>query len=69
MGEMTKFIQMVEDICTRRKMFATGGTFYEVCAYLTGYAEASTDSPLSNEGWKVFSQYVCAHFRFPDKYV
>lgn len=50
-------------------MYVSDGTFLEVCAYLSGYSHASPDCPLSGEGWEAFNQFVCATFRFPNKYV
>ncbi len=49
-------------------MYVAGGTFYEVCAYLSGYANASPDCPLSGEGCAAFNNFVCATFQFPSKY-
>jgi hypothetical protein len=68
MNSIDSFIELVGHLCTRRGMFVVGGTFYEVCAYLTGYARASADCPLSGEGWRSFNDFVCATFRFPSKY-
>ncbi len=50
-------------------MYVCGGSFYEVCAYLTGYAQASSDSPLSGDGWGLFNDIVCAACKFPSNYV
>jgi hypothetical protein len=49
-------------------MFVVVGTFYEVCAYIQGYSHASPDCPLSGEAWKDFNEFVCATYRFPQKY-
>jgi hypothetical protein len=68
MSSTDSFVKLVESICRRRTMYVSGGSFYEVCAYITGYANASSDGPLSDEGWKAFSHFVCAAFRFPSKY-
>ncbi len=50
-------------------MYVCGGSFYEVCAYLYGYAHASPDSPLSGDGMRFFNDLVCAVCRFPNNYV
>ncbi len=62
------FPDFVEHICRRRQMYVCGGSFYEVCAYVSGYAHASPDCPLNDEGWTAFNEFVCAAFRFPRKY-
>jgi len=49
-------------------MYVCGGSFYEVCAYISGYAHASPDCPLSGDGWNAFNGFVCGKFRFPQKY-
>ena len=69
MNKASDFDELVEHLCTRRSMYVCGGSFYEVCAYLTGYAAASPDCPLSDDGYAAFSRFVCRHFRFPDNYV
>jgi hypothetical protein len=68
MNSADSFIELVSHICLRRRMYVSGGTFYEVCAYLAGYSHASPNCPLSGEGWTAFNQFICAIFRFPDKY-
>jgi hypothetical protein len=69
MDSTDNFIELVEHICRQRSMYVCGGSFYEVCAYLCGYAQASPDSPLSGDGWAAFNDVVCATFRFPNNYV
>lgn len=49
-------------------MYVIGGSFYEVCAYLYGYAHASPDSPLSGDGLGLFNDLVCAVCKFPNNY-
>jgi hypothetical protein len=68
MDATSEFIQMVESLCAHRSMYVCEGTFYELCAYLEGYAAGSLDCPLGREGWDAFNRFVCAYFRFPDKY-
>jgi hypothetical protein len=63
------FTDLVESICRRRSMYVCGGSFYEVCAYVSGYAHASSDCPLSGDGWRAFNEFVCAAFRFPNNYM
>ncbi len=62
------FIEIVDGVCRRRRMYVLGGTFEGVCAYFLGYADGSPDCPLSGDGWSAFNGYVCATFRFPNKY-
>lgn len=69
MNNDESFTDFVESICRRPSMYVCGGSFYEVCAYVSGYAHASPDCPLSGEGSTVFSKFVCAAFRFPSKYI
>jgi hypothetical protein len=61
------FIGMVDSICKRRHLYVCGGTFYEVCAFLSGYATASPTCSLSGEKWRAFNSFVCARLRFPEK--
>lgn len=68
MDDTETFAEFVEHICRRPRMYVCGGSFYEVCAYIAGYAHASTDCPLSGEGFGAFNAFVCAAFRFPSKY-
>ncbi|MGO8690562.1 MAG: hypothetical protein ACLQLG_13145 [Thermoguttaceae bacterium] len=68
MNSVDSFIELIQSVCRRRHMYVYGGSFYEVCAYITGYAEASPDCPLSGEGWKAFNHFVCAACKFPSKY-
>jgi hypothetical protein len=68
MNGIDGFIELVSHLCSRRGMYVQGGTFYEVCAYLSGYSHASPDCPLSGKGWVAFNSYVCVTFRFPSKY-
>jgi hypothetical protein len=69
MNETDHFIELVNHLCRRRAMYVPGGTFYEVCAYLTGYARATPDTPISGDGWAAFNGFVCATFGFPGKYI
>jgi 2-oxo-4-hydroxy-4-carboxy--5-ureidoimidazoline (OHCU) decarboxylase len=68
MNNTDRFTDLVEHICTRRDMYVCGGSFYEVCAYISGYAEAATDCPLHGDDCKAFSEFVSATARFPSKY-
>jgi hypothetical protein len=68
MSTIDTFVEVVGNICLRRQMHVAEGTFYEVCAYLGGYAHASPDCPLSGEGWGDFNEFICATFRSPGKY-
>jgi hypothetical protein len=68
MDEIDNFIVLVGRLCSHRSMYVMDGTFNEVCAYLTGYAEASPDCPLGGKGRIAFNSFVCATFRFPSKY-
>ena len=67
MSSVDSFIEFVGGICLRRQMYVPSGTFYEVCAYLTGYSDASPDCPLSGKGWRCFNEFVCAELRCPNK--
>jgi hypothetical protein len=69
MDATDKFIEMVESICKYRSMYTCGGSFLEVCAYVSGFAHSSTSCPLGNDGWKAFSRYVARHFGFPENYI
>ena len=62
------FDELIESICRRRGMYVCGGSFFEVCAYIAGYAHASPDCPLGGDGWTAFNEFVCATFGFPGNY-
>ena len=68
MNSIDRFIEIVNSLCLRRGMYVFGGTFYEVCAYLTGFAHASNDCPLSGDGWAAFNRVICETFGFPTRY-
>lgn len=70
MDATDRFIELLECLCTRSGMYVNGDEpFYEVCAYVNGYAYGTQGSPISGERYRAFSNLVCATFRFPDKYV
>lgn len=69
MDATDRCIETIEYLCTRPRMYVSGGSFAEIWAYLSGYAHASTDGPLSNGGWRAFNRVICKQFGFPDKYV
>jgi hypothetical protein len=69
MNDNETFTDFVDHICRRPQMYVRGGSFFEVCAYVSGYAHASPDCPLGGEGRTAFNEFVCAAFRFPSKYV
>jgi hypothetical protein len=66
MDTTDEFIQMVESNCKRRSIYACDGSFVEVCAYMSGFAHASTNCPLSNDGFDAFNRYVARRFGFPE---
>lgn len=63
------FIDVVDHLCRHPFMWVMSGSYFEVCAYLTGYAKGSPNCPLSGDGCTAFHDYVCFTFRFPHKYV
>ncbi len=69
MAKTTEFLTIINGLCLRPGMYVLGETFYEICAYITGYAQGSNDSPLSNEGWEAFNNYVCTIYNYPEKYI
>jgi hypothetical protein len=69
MDATDEFIQMVESICKRRSIYVCDGSFLEVCAYVSGFARASTNCPLSDNGFEAFSRYIARHFGFPENYI
>lgn len=70
MDSTDRFIELVDCPCTRSGMYVRGDErFYGVCAYLQGYAHGSPDTPISGAGYRAFNDFVCATFRFPDKYI
>jgi hypothetical protein len=68
MDNIDAFIEHVQHICEQPRMWVVGGSFYEVCAYISGYSHA-IGSPLKDGGWKAFQSFVCARCICPDKIV
>lgn len=69
MDRIDRIIAVIRDVCHKPQMYVCGGSFYEVCAYISGYAAASPDCDLSGKHGNAFNEFVCATFRFPQKYV
>ena len=69
MCSLSEFKELVNHICTRPQMYICGGTFYEVAAYIQGFASAMPDSPFAGDKRFAFNQYVTLTFGFPSKIV
>lgn len=67
MTHTSEFEDVVRSVCTRHRMYVCGGTFYEVCAYIEGYAAAIPDTPISGDGLSAFNTFVAARLGFPQK--
>lgn len=63
-----RFIELVNLLCNRPRLFVAGGSYHEVCAYLLGYAHGAADCPLNGDGGHAFQSYVCARLGCPSKY-
>lgn len=48
-------------------MYVCGGTFYEVAAYVEGFASAMAESPFAGNHRFAFNEYVTLTFGFPAK--
>lgn len=59
------FINFIQLICTRPRMYTIGGTYNETAAYITGFS-AGTDSPIND---RTFDRFVCLKNSFPTNYV
>ena len=70
MTEAEKFVELVEHICKRPRMFTMGGTFGEIVAYLTGYAAGAPNCPIGggDDRWRAFNRFVTATCRAPENY-
>lgn len=64
MKDIDEFIEFVSEICSRPRRYVARGSYFEVCAFLSGYSLAF-DTPI---GSRAFSRFVCAKIGFPDKY-
>jgi hypothetical protein len=58
MGEPESFETLVRRLCRTPELYVLGGSFQEVCAYLTGHARGDARSPLAGQGWAAFSALV-----------
>ena len=68
MDDSDTFIELVNNICRRPRMFTLNGTFGEVAAVLTGIQIASPNSPISEVDQKTFSSFVTSRLLVPSKY-
>lgn len=59
------FIEFIQHICTRPRMYTLGGTYNETAAYITGFS-AGTGSPIND---RTFDRFVCHKNSFPTNYV
>jgi hypothetical protein len=67
MSALTVFKEMVNHICMRHPMYVCGGTYYEVAAYIQGFASAMKESPFDGDLRFAFNEYVTQTFGFPAK--
>jgi hypothetical protein len=69
MKQDLEFTELINHLCTKPKMWTLGGSYNEVFAYITGYANGRNDSPISGDRWNSFSRYVCLKYSFPTNYI
>lgn len=67
MSSLTDFKELVDHICKRHRMYVCGGTFYEVAAYIQGFASAMSESPFGGDNRFAFNEYVTLTCGFPAK--
>ncbi|WP_148226936.1 hypothetical protein [Planctopirus limnophila] len=67
MSSLADFKELVDHICKRHRMYVCDGTFYEVAAYIQGFAAAMTESPFGGENRFAFNEYVTLACGFPAK--
>lgn len=59
------FIEFINQICARPRMFISSGTYKETVAYIIGFSEGN-ETPFSD---RVFDQFVCLKNSFPTNHV
>ncbi len=64
MENKEEFIEFIQNICERPRMFSSG-SFDETAAFIQGYAFGSA-TPISD---RVFDRFVCVKNSFPSNYV
>lgn len=67
MRTLDDFIELAENICKRRQIYVCGRSFYEVCAYLHGYAAAMDQDPFGVDHRTSFGTFVATRLGFPQK--
>ncbi len=67
MRTLHQFSELVDSVCNRRHMYVCGGSFYEVCAFILGYAAAMEPSPLGQDHETSFNAFVIARLGYPQK--
>jgi hypothetical protein len=67
MRTLQDFANLIQNICKRHHMYVCGGSFYEVCAFLHGYATAIDPCPLGSDHETSFSTFVATQLGYPDK--
>jgi hypothetical protein len=67
MRTLDDFIELAENICKRRQIYVCGRSFYEVCAYLRGYAAAMDQNPFGVDHRTSFGTFVATRLGFPQK--
>jgi hypothetical protein len=67
MRTLQDFSELVDHICKRHLMYVCGGSFYEVCAFISGFEAAMDCSPFGTDHHTSFSAFVAARMGYPQK--
>ena len=67
MPTLQEFSELVVNVCKRRHMYVSGGSFYEVCAYLQRFAAAMDPYPLGHDHRTSFNVFVNTRLGYPQK--
>lgn len=64
MQKQTLFVEFIQQICVRPRMYTLNGAYNETAAFISGFSSAS-DSPISS---RIFDRFVCLKNSFPTNY-
>ncbi|MBX3163678.1 MAG: hypothetical protein KF900_04310 [Bacteroidetes bacterium] len=65
MQKESSFVEFIQHICARPKMYTLGGTYNETAAFVVGFSAGSV-SPINDRS---FDSFVCLKNSFPTNYV
>jgi len=68
MDDTDKFIELVNNVCRRPRMFTLNGTFGEVAAIFTGIEIGAANSPIIDDQQRTLNFFVTSRLLVPSKY-